>query len=133
MGAWQQRRGWWRRGRIELGRGGEALAERYLRRLGYRMVERDVRLGRGQLDLIMRENEVLCFIEVKTRRGSGAGDPLEAIDRRKQRQLVQLARRYLQWRHLGEPPCRFDVVAVRSGESGEPVCELVRGAFWDSG
>ena len=123
---------WWRLGRGELGRGGEALAERFLERQGYQTVERNVRLGRGQIDLVMRENGVLCFVEVKTRRSAAAGDPLEAVDRRKQRQLADLALRYLQNRRLGEPPCRFDVVAVRSGEDGLPVCELVRGAFEDA-
>jgi len=121
---------WWRQDRLELGRGGEALAERFLCRQGYRTIERDVRLGRGQIDLVMQEKGVLCFVEVKTRRNAGAGDPLEAIHRRKQRQLVYLARRYLQQRRLGEPPCRFDVVAIRSGADGLPVCELVRDAFW---
>jgi putative endonuclease len=128
----QPRRAWWRLGRGALGRGGEALAERFLRRQGYRTVERDVRLGRGQIDLVMQEKEILCFVEVKTRRTGSAGDPLEAIDRRKQRQLIFLARRYLQQRRLGEPPCRFDVVAIRRSERGLPVCELIRGAFWDT-
>jgi putative endonuclease len=121
---------WWppadRRG---LGRFGERAAERYLRGLGYRPIERNLRLGRGELDLVMREGETLCFIEVKVRRHLGAGDPLEAVDPRKQAQLVRLAQRYLSERRLGQPPCRFDVIAARPGRDGKPEWELVRGAF----
>ena len=58
---------------------GEDLALRYLTRRGYRLVERNYRTRRGKIDLILRKGATLVFVEVKLRRGTLFGDPLEAI------------------------------------------------------
>ena len=58
---------------------GEELALRYLRRRGYTLVERNYRTRYGELDLIVRHHNTLVFVEVKTRRGVGLGNPLEAV------------------------------------------------------
>ena len=58
---------------------GEDLALRYLIQHGYKLLERNYRTRRGEIDLIVRKDDTLVFVEVKLRRGSGYGDPLEAV------------------------------------------------------
>lgn len=95
------------------GRAGEEQAYFYLRRMGYVIVARNFRTsrGRGEVDLIGWEKNVLCFIEVKTRSSHDVKPAQTAVDRRKLRLLTSTAREYL--RHL-PPSCpwRIDVVSV---------------------
>src|SRR5687767_14829531 len=84
--------------RRPLGALGERLAARHLERLGYEIVERNFRVGRGELDIIAADRRCLVFCEVKTRFAGGRGGPampLDAIDWRKQRRLRTLAREWL--------------------------------------
>lgn len=112
---------------LALGARGEALAERYLKRAGFRILARNYRCRYGEIDLVAEEGGCLVFVEVKTRSGAGFGHPLEAVDGRKRGQLTRAARHYLEATGGGERFCRFDVVAVAVG--GEPQLELVRNAF----
>ena len=98
---------------LELGRRGEEAAYFYLRRHGFTVVARDWRSGKapGDLDLVAWENNVLCFIEVKTRTTREVATAESAVDESKRRTLRKIARHYL--RHLPEPAgIRFDVVAI---------------------
>ena len=113
------------------GRRGEEDAYFYLRRLGYVMVARNFRSARrrGEIDLIAWDNDVLCFIEVKTRTTRDVKPAQAAVDRDKQRGLIAVAEEYL--RH-GATPCRwrFDVVTVYyEHQSSQPLIELFRNAF----
>ena len=92
------------------GDAGEGLAFGYLFARGYRMRERNWRFGRGEVDLICEDGPFIVFVEVKARRGLRFGLGHEGVDRRKQRQLMALARVYM-GRHP-DRPCRFDVVSV---------------------
>ena len=113
------------------GRQGEEDAYFYLRRRGYVMVARNFRSphARGEIDLIGWENDVLCFIEVKTRTTHDVKPAEAAVDRDKQRSLTGVARDYL--RHLALPcQWRFDVITVYyETQSGEPQFELFQSAF----
>lgn len=95
------------------GRRGEEAAYFYLRKLGYVIVSRNFRSPhrRGEIDLIGWDQDVLCFIEVKTRTTRDVKPAEAAVDRDKQRELAAMAREYL--RHL-RAPCqwRLDVVSV---------------------
>jgi putative endonuclease len=93
---------------------GEWLAARWLWLKGYRVLERNWRCAAGEVDLICRQGQTIVFVEVKTRRGKRLGAPEDAVDARKRRRLVQLARIYLARCRLDDAPCRFDVVAVVS-------------------
>ena len=95
-----------------LGAQGEALAARYLQRKGYRIIERGVRTGRGEIDLVARHGQTLVFVEVKTRRSLCAGNPVLAVDETKQRRLARLALDYCQQHRLLDCPARFDVVGI---------------------
>lgn len=116
------------RGQRGTGQRWEALAEKHLRREGYAIRERNYRARAGEIDLIAEEKGVLCFIEVKGRRGAGFGTPAEAVTLEKQRRIAKAAEQYLASRRLGSPPCRFDVVAILESESGTDVT-ILRDAF----
>jgi len=91
-------------------------------------VERNYRTRYGELDLVVRRGTTLVFVEVKMRRGTGFGDPLEAVTPRKQARIRSTAERYLLDR---EPPfdtVRFDVVGILLGD-GPPRVRHVEDAF----
>ncbi len=116
--------------RRRVGREAEEAAAELLRRHGYRILDRNVHLRFGELDLVCAQRGVVVFVEVKARFGQARGHPLEAVDPRKQRQLGRLALAYLQRKGLTDRPCRFDVVAVSLDAKGRPVrAELVPDAF----
>ena len=124
--------GWLRRLFPEkpLGRRGEAAAERFLKRRGYKVLARGNRLRPGELDLVMLDGRTIVFVEVKTRQSQEAGHPAEAVDEKKQRRLTRLAVTFLKRHKLLEYPGRFDVVAITWPEGrGRPQIEHFRDAF----
>jgi putative endonuclease len=116
-------------GRQALSRAAEDAAARFLRAAGLTVVERNVRFPHGEIDLVCRDGKVLVFVEVKCRQARWGDTPAAAVSALKQWRLTRLARHYLKWRQLGEPRCRFDVVAV-TADGGEVVAiRHLRGAF----
>lgn len=96
----------------EFGRRCEDLAAAYLEDRGWTVIARNYRFGHREIDLVARRGGVVAFIEVKGRRGSGFGHPLEAITARKRREIERVARQWVA-RH-GRPgdAFRFDAVSV---------------------
>ncbi len=111
------------------GQASEAEAERFLRAKGFRILERNLRTGLGELDLVAEDRGVLVFVEVKARMSEAFGGALSAIDARKRAKLIKLASQYLAQRHLTDRPCRFDVVVVQGGASAAPQVHHVESAF----
>ena len=108
------------RRRAELGTAAEVAAAGYLRGLGLEIVELDVRLPSGQVDVVARDGECLVIVEVKARSSHAFGLPAEAVDWRKRRRLRRLAWEYTE-RHPGAGRClRVDVVAVDLDRAGRP-------------
>jgi putative endonuclease len=113
------------------GRRGEEAAYFYLRKLGYTMVARNFRSPRcrGEIDLIAWDDDVLCFIEVKTRTTRDVKPGEAAVDQHKRRQIAAVAREYLRGSPLS---CqwRFDVVSVYydQSQSSRPQIEIFRNA-----
>ncbi|TAM73583.1 YraN family protein [bacterium] len=99
-----------------LGREGERLAAEHLAARGFRIVARNVRLGRGgEIDIIAKDGATIVFVEVKTRASRRFGAPLSAVDARKRARLRRLAEEWLQTA-APNSYARFDVVTVeRSG------------------
>jgi putative endonuclease len=95
-----------------LGQRGEAIAARFLRRRGYKVLARGDRAGPGEIDLVMLDRKTIVFVEVKTRQSHDAGHPADAVDDKKQRRLTRLAVAFLRRHRLLDCPARFDVVAV---------------------
>src|SRR5688572_28004338 len=91
---------------------GERIAERWLRRQGWTVVIRRFRNGKRDIDLVVRRDQTVAFVEVKARKGSDFGGPVAAVNWRKQNQLAKSARIWND-RH-GQPAeeYRFDVVGV---------------------
>ncbi|MDQ6891893.1 MAG: YraN family protein [Acidobacteriota bacterium] len=111
-----------------LGQDWEDAAERLLRREGYRILERNYRTKVGEIDFIAFEGDVLCFIEVKARRGLGFGFPEEAVTPEKQRRIQRAAEWFLSRRAETRGHARFDVVSiVGTGEGSRE--RILRGAF----
>ena len=111
------------------GQSAENLAERWLQKKGYRILERNVRLGGGELDLIAQHHDTVVFIEVKGRRTTQFGGAPYAIDDRKKRQIIKLASWYLSRHGLSNHFCRFDVILVTGTDQESPVVTHVEQAF----
>jgi putative endonuclease len=111
-----------------LGERGERLAEEFLKARGYRILERNFRIKLGEIDLIARDRDCICFVEVKTRASFDV--PQEAVSRLKQRKLTQVAFAYLKSRFdRVDVRCRFDVVAIEEKADGTARIELFTDAF----
>ena len=113
----------------QVGRRGEELAARFLRRAGYRILARGYRGGGGEIDLVARRDESLVFVEVKSSAVEGGGHPEERVDRAKQNHMHRAARHYLaQQSEAGLQP-RFDVIALQWGEGATPHIVHFENAF----
>jgi putative endonuclease len=115
--------------RRTLGQAAEAEAARALERAGFAIVERNVRLPEGEIDLVCRDGGVVVFVEVKCRRAGWDEAPAAAVSWHKQRRLTRLAQHYLNWRRLDHVRCRFDVVSVTVDARGGLTVRHLRSAF----
>ena len=111
-----------------MGKAGEELAERYLKRQGYTIVERNYRCPLGEIDLVALDKRVVVFVEVKTRRADISGTPLESVNGAKQKRVKRAALHYLSRHHLNDRDVQFDVVGI-SLRSDPPAVRHVRNAF----
>ncbi len=102
----------------------EQRATRLLVREGYRIVERNFRCKRGELDIVATDRGVLCFVEVRSRADDRHGHAAEMIDRRKQLQVARVASDYIALRAPVFDQSRFDVVAITGDDE-----LLIRDAF----
>lgn len=117
------------------GEQGEDLAARFLEAKGYRVMERNYRFNREEVDLVCfqpyaryEDGGELVFVEVKARRGLGFGRPEEAVTPEKQRAIMRVAEAFLHEHRLENALVRFDVVAITFG-AGEPQIEHFENAF----
>lgn len=115
-------------GKDELGREGEAIAARYLEDRGYRILARNWRCRRGELDLVAEHGGDTVFVEVKTRSGLGYGHPFESVTASKRAKLRWLAATWCSesGRHISN--IRIDVVAIVLASGRRPVIEHLSGA-----
>jgi putative endonuclease len=102
----------------------EDVACRYLEGRGLRLVARNHRCRQGEIDLVMRDADILVFVEVRYRRSQRFGSAAESVDVHKQRRLTAAAGHYLQG-HPSPLPCRFDVLAIGADDR----IDWIRNAF----
>ncbi len=123
-------RAWFRPTALPLGAAGERFAARWLKQQGYRILGQGLRSRLGELDLVAKEGTTLVFVEVKTRRSSARGEPVEAVGYQKQQRLVRAALQYMSKHRLLGVPCRFDVVSIVWPEgTSEPELKHYKSAF----
>lgn len=120
-----------------IGAHGESIAAEHLQEKGYRILERNYRYERAEVDLVCfepaddpKEGGAIVFVEVKTRSGLDFGAPEEAVTDEKKRNIIRAAEAYLYEHRLAESAARFDVVGIvlRQGES--PAVRHFEDAFW---
>jgi putative endonuclease len=98
--------------RVARGRWGEDRAATHYRRLGYEVLDRNWRCSHGEMDLILRDGDLIVFCEVKTRRTDAYGSGFWAVDHRKQARLRRIAAAWLHANRYQGISIRFDVAAI---------------------
>ena|SRR5665647_249625 len=98
--------------RQDFGLLGERIAARWLVRQGWSVLDHRFRAGRRDIDLVMRKDHEVAFVEVKARRGEAFGSPVDAVHYRKQRELGRAARVWVDRFGTVEFAYRFDVVGI---------------------
>lgn len=115
---------------LRLGRKGEAAAARFLKKESFKILYRNFKArSGGEIDLVCRDRkeQVLVFVEVKTRRSEMFGPPSDAVTWRKRSRIIRAAKEWLRLLDLPEIPFRFDIVEVVIEPN--PQIRLIRGAF----
>lgn len=101
---------------VSIGREFESRAETFYLQQGFEIVERNWRGGRKEIDLIVRKDQLVAFVEVKASATARFGHPSERVDARKQARLTEAARRYITEKELTGVDLRFDVITFVSGK-----------------
>jgi len=107
-----------------LGRSGEEIAAHYLSQKGYKVLERNFRCGKNEVDLIIRKDDIIAFVEVKLRRSTAYGHPLEAITMAKQKELAKAADCYIRKFPSSNTMYRFDVIGILADGFQEEISHL---------
>ena len=110
-----------------LGAHGEAIAARHLVEQGMVVLDRNWRCPDGEIDLVLRDGRVLVVCEVKTRRSTAYGTPLEAVTAAKAARLRRLAAQWVAAHDLRVPDVRIDLVGIVCPHDAPPVIDHVAG------
>lgn len=115
----------------EFGRSAEDLAARVLETAGWRILDRNWRWRRREIDIVAIRDDVVAFVEVRARREVGHGHPLQTIDWRKRRRLEQAARVWMGLHGSRAFDCRFDAISIHApaGDLGRARTEHIEGAW----
>lgn len=117
-----------------LGDKGERFAARYLKKQGFRILAKNHKTPVGEIDLIALDGNQVVFVEVKTRKSTYFGEPVEAVGYAKQKKLTQLALAYLKKHRLLDHTARFDIVGIVWPEDSKtPEVKHYRNAFEATG
>ena len=106
------------------GNAGEQTACDFLTAKGWKIIGRNVRMGRNEIDIIAGKRKTIAFIEVKRRSSINYGQPAEAVNAEKQRRIIQAAALYIESNGLENADIRFDIIEVLPGE-----IRHIKGAF----
>ncbi len=117
-----------RNGNCNKGKCGENIAAKYLKNHGYKIVERNYYCKFGEIDVIALNEDMLVFIEIKTRSSRKTIPPEFTVTKPKQNKIKKTARHYIGKHSILNRDCRFDIVAITL-ENGEPSVILYKNAF----
>lgn len=112
-----------------LGKKGEDLAVDYLKKAGYRILHRNWKAGKLEINIIVENKDYIVFIEVKTRSDDYQEHPLSAINREKQRSMIFAANSFIQWNNI-DKESRFDVITVIIKKDNSNQVEHIEDAFY---
>lgn len=119
--------------RNEIGAYGENVAEKYLRNKKYNIIDRNFNCRNGEIDIIAQEKDIYVFVEVKTRRDTSYGRPMEAINAYKLRNMVRTVEVYRKMKHLYDVPIRLDAIEVIiNSEKKVKINHIENISFWSS-
>lgn len=113
---------------IELGRKGEELAANHLAGKGYKILEKNWRRGRNEIDLIARDGKYIVIVEVKTRKTNIFSEPEMSVTREKQKTLIRAANAYILHKDIHDE-VRFDIISIVTGK-GKVEINHIEDAFY---
>lgn len=109
----------------DLGKAGEEVALKYLKRKKFKIIKKGFRLYKGEIDVIAYDRKTLVFIEVKTRRSRSFGLPEESVTTAKQRKIKKIAQGFMAFNNLENVECRFDVISlILKKNDGYSICHF---------
>ncbi len=114
--------------RQQLGKESESIAADHLKKLGYRILEKNYRNQLGEIDIIAKDKGTLVFVEVKARSSYRFGNPKWAVTQKKQKKISMVALYYLKGLKKRNVKARFDVVAIGYAKDNLKI-EVVKNAF----
>lgn len=109
---------------VNTGKIGEELAQKFLMQNGFEIVKLNYRFSRTEIDIIALKDKVLHFIEVKTRRNYNYGNPIEAVNQKKMKNIFETAEMFLVEFDYQDYNCQVDVIAIVLEKSKEPLIEF---------
>ena len=114
-----------------IGNFGENEAEKFLRKNGYKILERNYTTKLGEIDIIAQKDDYICFVEVKTRSNENYGTPRDAVNYHKQKKIISVAKYYMLTKNKDMFLC-FDVIVVVVNKDKTKVekIEHIEDAFW---
>lgn len=112
-----------------LGSKGEDIACQYLIKNGYNILEKNFKVSFGEIDVITNKNDIISFVEVKTRTSLKYGLPEEAITEKKKLKIIKVAQYYIKKKHLYNYLFRFDVISVQLKNNNIENIKFIKNAF----
>lgn len=97
---------------VEIGSYGEDTALRFLLKKGYTLLRKNYKTKHGEIDIILKEKDIICFVEVKTRYNNFFGSPCECIDSKKKRNIIRASLLYIYSEKLFNYNVRYDVIEI---------------------
>lgn len=113
----------------QLARAGEKEAVLLLREKGYIILQQNIRIPEGELDIVARNGSVLVFLEVKTRRKQKFGKPSETVQNAKRQRQIIIAQQFMSICHITNVPYRFDIISVFWPVDAPPSIQHIENAF----
>jgi putative endonuclease len=114
----------------EVGAKGEKLAAKFLKRKGYKVIQRNYKCKLGEIDIVAEHDGTIVFVEVKTRQTQEFGPPQYAVTAAKRGQISKVALSYIRDKKMVDQSCRFDVIGITfQSESHKPEIDHIENAF----
>ena len=110
---------------------GERIAAKELYKKGYKILDMNYCRKGGEIDIVVEKDGIIVFVEVKARKNLAMGMPCEAVDIRKQKRIIETAKKYIDEKNLYGKDIRFDVTELLE-KDGRLYMRHTENAFWES-